>query len=297
VSEDVKNEKGAAHHSNADLTIILVLTFVAFALVAIPQLSATARVVIAISTLLFAPGYALTAAIFPRRSDISDFERVALSFGLSIAVVPLLAYGLNFVWNISAQSVVVALTLFVIASTAAAYARRRALPPRDRFSVSFAAARLRTRGLWPRSSGKLQLALAILLAGSILFSASAIAYAFFAPRPGETYTEFYLLGPNGMMQGYPMNFTLGKAQLVIVGITNHEDRDVNYTVVVRLNDSQTSDTLYTGTVAVANGENAQKTIALAPNRTGNNTQIDFLLYRDNDLTAPYRETYLLVNVT
>jgi uncharacterized membrane protein len=293
----VKNENGAAHHSNADLAIIVVLTLVALTFVAIPQLSATARVVIEISTLLFAPGYALTAAIFPRRSDISDVERVALSFGLSIAVVPLLSYGLNFAWNVSAQSVTVVLTLFIIASAAAAYARRRALPPRDRFSVSFAAARLRTRALLPRLDSRLQVALAILLAGSVLFSASAIAYTFFAPGPGETYTEFYLLGPYGMMQGYPMNFTLGKEQSVIVGITNHEDRDVNYTVVARLNDSQTSETLYTGTVAVANGENVQKTIALAPNRTGNNMQIDFLLYRDNDLTSPYRETYLLVNVT
>ena len=110
------------------------------------------------------------------------------------------------------------------------------------------------------------------------------------PGPGETYTEFYLLGPSGMMQGYPTNFTLGNEQSVIVGITNHEDRDVNYTLVARLNDSQTSDTLYTGTVAVANGENVQKTIALTPNRTGNDTRIDFLLYRDNDLTTPYRET-------
>jgi uncharacterized membrane protein len=293
----VKNEKGAARHANADLTIILVVTFVALALVVIPQLSATARVVIETATLLFVPGYALTAALFPRRRDINDVERVALSFGLSIAVVPLLAYGLNFAWSVSAQPVAAALTLFIIASTAVAYARRRALPIDDRFSVNFAAAGLLKRARWPRLNSKLQAALAILLAGSVLFSASAFAYALFAPGPGETYTEFYLLGPSGTMQGYPLNFTLGNKQSVVVGIMNHEGRDVNYTVVARLNDSQTSDTLYAGTVAVANGENVQKTIALTPNRTGNDARIDFVLFRDNNLTAPYRETYLLVNVT
>jgi len=296
-SEDVKNQKGAAHRSNADLAIILVVTFVALALVVIPQLSATARVVIETATLLFAPGYALTAALFPRRTDISDVERVALSFGLSIAVVPLLAYVLNFAWSVSAQPVAAALTLFIIASTAVACARRRALPPRDRFSVNFAPAALFEGARWPRFNSKLRLALAILLAGSVLFSASALVYALFAPSAGETYTEFYLLGPSGMMQGYPQNFTLGNEQSVIVGITNHEGRDVNYTVVAQLNSSQTSETLYTGTVAVANGENVQKTIALRPTLTGNDMQINFLLYRDNDLTAPYRETYLLVNVT
>ncbi len=293
----MKDDKGAAHHSYADLAIILVVTLVALALVVTPQLSATARVVIETSTLLFVPGYALTAALFPRRRDISDVERVALSFGLSIAVVPLLAYGLTFAWSVSAEPVAAALTLFIIASTAAAYARRRALPPHDRFSVSFAAAGLRKWGRWPRVNSRLQLALAILLAGSVLFSASALAYAFFVPGPGETYTEFYLLGPSGMMQGYPTNFTLGNEQSVIVGITNHEGRDVNYTVVAQLTDNQTSSTLYTGNVTVANGENLQETIALTPNRTGNDIRINFLLYLDNDLTTPYRETYLLVNVT
>ena len=293
----MKNEKGAAHYPNADLTIILVVTFMALALVVIPQLSTTARVVIETATLLFVPGYALIAALFPRRRDINDVERVALSFGLSIAVVPLLAYGLNFAWNVSAQPVAAALTLFIVASTAVAYARRRALPPGDSFSVNFAASGLLKGAFRPRLNTKLQLALAILLAGSVLFSASALAYAFFAPGIGETYTEFYLLGPSGMMQGYPTNFTLGNEQSVIVGITNHEDRDVNYTLVARLNDSQTSDTLYTGNVTVANGENLQETIALTPNRTGNDIRINFLLYLDNDLTTPYRETYLLVNVT
>lgn len=293
----MKNEKGSVHNSNADLTIILVVTFVAFALVTIPQTSATARIAVEVSTLLFVPGYALAAALFPRRNDVSGFERVALSFGLSIAVVPLLAYGLDFAWRVSAQSVTAALTLFIIVSTVAAYVRRRALPPHIRFSVSFAMAGPVIRGLKPRLNSKLQLALAILLAGSILFSASALAYALFASGPSETYTEFYLLGPNGMMQGYPVNFTVGNEQSVIVGIANHEDRNINYTIVARLNDSQMSSTLYVGNVAVANGANVQQTIALEPNRTGNGMRIDFLLYRDNDLTAPYRQTYLQVNVT
>src|SRR5207245_4585088 len=51
---------------------------------------------LAIVLVLFAPGYVLVAALFPRDVEIDWIERIALSFGLSIAVVPLLGLFLNF---------------------------------------------------------------------------------------------------------------------------------------------------------------------------------------------------------
>lgn len=42
--------------------------------------------------LLFMPGYALVESLYPRGGDeLSPLERLALSIGLSLAVVPLIA--------------------------------------------------------------------------------------------------------------------------------------------------------------------------------------------------------------
>jgi uncharacterized membrane protein len=46
--------------------------------------------------MLFLPGYALIATLFPRKGDLDGIERIALSFGLSIAITPLLGLGLNY---------------------------------------------------------------------------------------------------------------------------------------------------------------------------------------------------------
>src|SRR6266705_710857 len=69
----------------------------------------------AILLILFVPGYVLVAALFPNAKEIDWIERVALSLGLSIAVVPLLALLLNFTpWGISLAPVVTTVTLFTI---------------------------------------------------------------------------------------------------------------------------------------------------------------------------------------
>jgi uncharacterized membrane protein len=99
------------------------------------------------------------------------------------------------------------------------------------------------------------------------------------------------------MQGYPTNITLGDTQNVTVSVANHEGTDVNYTLLATLNDSSTSTTLYSGNLSVANGQTVRETIALKPNLVGNNERINFILYRASDPTIPYRETYLVVNVT
>ncbi|MCK4222104.1 MAG: DUF1616 domain-containing protein, partial [Dehalococcoidia bacterium] len=54
------------------------------------------RIVLGLPFLLFSPGYALIAALFPKKGSLDGIERIALSFGLSIAVVPLIGLILNY---------------------------------------------------------------------------------------------------------------------------------------------------------------------------------------------------------
>jgi uncharacterized membrane protein len=66
---------------------LLVIVFVV-AIILFP--SNILRIVLGIPLVLFFPGYTLMAVLFPRRERVGSMERVALSFGISIAVVPLI---------------------------------------------------------------------------------------------------------------------------------------------------------------------------------------------------------------
>jgi uncharacterized membrane protein len=55
------------------------------------------RVALGTPFVLFFPGYTLISALFPKKKDLNSIERVALSLGLSLAVVPLIGLGLNYI--------------------------------------------------------------------------------------------------------------------------------------------------------------------------------------------------------
>jgi uncharacterized membrane protein len=285
--------------SDVDLLLALAVGIVASVFTTASLLSdSILRSVVVIPIVLFVPGYSLIAAFFPRKDDITSVERVALSFGLSTVILPLLALGLNYTqWRLSVQSVATSATLFILVATVSAYVRRHALSPAERMDVSSKTVANRVRAFRARREGRVPRALSIFVALSVLFSVSVLVYSLATPGPRENYTEFYLLGPGGTMQGYPTEFSVGQQKPVTVAIANHENHDANYTLVVNFTDGNTSTTLYSGHQTVANGQTAEKNVSLAPDRAGNNLRIDFLLYLDDLTASPYRQDYLLVNVT
>ena len=70
--------------------VLLNLLVVALIVAIIPMTSSVARIVLGLPFVLFFPGYVLNLALFPRKEGMGGIERVVLSFGLSIAVVPLI---------------------------------------------------------------------------------------------------------------------------------------------------------------------------------------------------------------
>lgn len=139
-------------------------------------------------------------------------------------------------------------------------------------------------------------ALVAALAAAILLSTLAIAFVAMAPAPGENFTEFYILGPDGRAGGYPVKYYLGDVKPVIVGIVNHEYRDVTYDLVLRLNDSVSMTTLHEEKVTVPDGHAWEKTIGLRPDRAGTDMRLEFLLYADGNHNAPYLDLRLTIDV-
>ena len=58
------------------------------------------RIVFGSIFVLFLPGFVLSWLFFPQKNEIDWIERIALSFGLSIAVVPLIVFYLNFLFGV-----------------------------------------------------------------------------------------------------------------------------------------------------------------------------------------------------
>lgn len=61
------------------------------------------------------------------------------------------------------------------------------------------------------------------------------------PVPTERYTEFYITGPDGRPESIPREITAGTNYSVRLGIVNHEQRTIDYTVQIWLIESSTVD--------------------------------------------------------
>ncbi|WP_435065505.1 DUF1616 domain-containing protein [Halobaculum sp. EA56] len=299
------------------------------------------RVIVGLPFVLFVPGYALIAALFPEagerpadaeadgpdvdtdeavadgdRSGIDGIERVALSFGTSIAVVPLIGLVLNFTpFGIRLTPIVVCVSGFTIALTAVAAQRRWALPTEERFRVPYRQwlADARTELFEPDT--RTDAALNVLLAISVIIAVSSVGYAVAVPKQGESFTEFYILteGEDGELvaDDYPTEFTRGEPRSLVLGISNHEHKPVNYTAVVAIqrveirNNSTTvleSTRLREWSVRLADNETWHRPHTVAPRMTGTDLRLTYFLYKGDPPATPttenaYRELHLWVNVT
>ena len=186
-SQDNKNAN--IFSSNADLTAVLLSTFVIVALIFLPYTNVSVfRQILSIIIVIFNPGYALTAALFPRKHDVSNIERITLAFGLSIAIVPLLAVILAYSGPIALGSIVGVLTLVIISCSIIGLWRRRNLAPKDRFTVEWSGFRYVTQ-LFSQEQSRRDRILNILLAVSLLLSVSVVVYAVITPQ-SDRYTSF-----------------------------------------------------------------------------------------------------------
>jgi hypothetical protein len=87
-----------------------------------PALAAS-RIVFGSLFTLFLPGYSLIEALYPREDELSPLERLALSIGLSLALVPLVGLLLNYTpWGIRLDPTMAALsTLTLVLLLVSAY--------------------------------------------------------------------------------------------------------------------------------------------------------------------------------
>jgi uncharacterized membrane protein len=211
-----------------DLLLCAVLALILVALVLfLPD--SLARQVLGLVFVLFLPGYAATAALFPENDQIDGIERVALSFGLSIAIVPLIGLGLNFTpWGIRLDPIMTSVSAFIIGASLAGWYRRDKLPVDERFAIVLDFS-IDWKGM-PMIDRLLTIGIVVMLVASVV----VLAWAITTPRVGERFTQFAILGPGGMATDYPRNLTVGENATILVSVKSFEHEPKNYTVVIVL---------------------------------------------------------------
>lgn len=321
----------------ADLATVLILVLATNLAVLLPFVNRTPlRIAFGLPFLLFLPGYAFIAALFPEQGSAPDhsgedteraanlgergidgIERVALSMGLSIAIVPSVGLVLNFTpFGIRLVPILIGVSAITVGFVALAAARRKALPEDERFQVPYEewiqAGREEIFEPETRLDGLLNVALAC----SILLAVGVVGFAIMVPPDGESFTEFYLLGENDdgelVIDNYPEEFVVGESQSVVVGIGNHENQPMDYTIVVQLQAVEVSGNETTvverqevdrfESPTIADNEMWQTKRGITPTMTGEELRLQYLLYRDSVPGTPtvdnaYRDNHLWIDVS
>jgi uncharacterized membrane protein len=273
----------------------LILLAIALVLIILFIPNTGIRAILGLPFILFTPGYALITALFPRRSSIDTIERIALSIGLSFAVVALLGLALNYTsWGITLWSSIIASGGFVVIMTVIAEIRRRSFSPEERFSVNIDLSKI---SLGENTFSRV---LSIILIITILGTVGTLIYTVSNPKVGEKFTEFYIIGLNGQAADYPQNFTMsdgvvksvdyGDGNIIkedrarmTIGIINRQQEQMTYQIQLYINDelieiyhnSSLVDSI--DSITLQNDEEYETEIGFAPVAPGDNQRVDIVL--------------------
>jgi uncharacterized membrane protein len=192
------------------------------------------RVVLGSFFVLFFPGYVLIAALFPEKKSLSNVERLALSFGLSIAVVPLIGLVLNYTpWGIRLDPILISLLMFILIMSVIALYRRRRQGPGNAFELDIRSSLRSINRTWAMQQ-PFDKIISVILMISIFAAIGTLGYVVATPAIGEKYTEFYILGPDGTADNYPKELVTGQPGKIILGIVNYEQTASDYRVEITI---------------------------------------------------------------
>ncbi|SFL53966.1 Uncharacterized membrane protein [Halogranum rubrum] len=302
----------------ADLFVVTLLALAAAGAVFV-GLTGPARIVVLMPMVLFLPGYAMVSALFPEgtprsrslrtlnRAQLDDptgagyrrigpTERLVLAVALSLAILPLTAYALNFTpFRIATLPLVAILTGWTLLFVVLAAVRRGFVAADERFS----AGSLVPSGVFGSFGGSTY---SLLFVGSLLVLAASAGVAGFASPAQDQFTETYLVTEQGgNVTTENVGETARNGGTIQLAITNQEGEQVEYTTVVQVEQVQnggvsSAETVDTFTTTVADGETERSPYQVQQSG-GSNTRLAFLVYEGEPPSNPSRDNaYRVVHV-
>lgn len=284
----------------SDLLFVAGLVILTNIFVLIPVLSESfIRTLISLPMLLFLPGYALISTLFPEKDRLEGKERVALSIAMSIAIVPLVGLVLNYTsWGIKELSVLAGLSGLTLLLCGIAYIRRAQISEDKTFEVSIKNSSFNLISQFLKNpTSKTESILRIFLVLSFILLIGSIGYVNIVPHEKDSFTEFYMLGPEKMAKNYKTEYIQGESGTYIIGITNKEYKTINYTMDVRLENKSLPLPANLQNIVLEQNKTFEAPLVVTPSVEGKNMQLEFLLFNETEKNTPYRDLRLWINVT
>jgi uncharacterized membrane protein len=255
------------------------------------------RAIAALLFVLFVPGYCLGTLLFSGEGDLGLLERLSLSIGLSIALVPLIALLLDWLpWGIHLWSIVLVEYGLTVVSIGLSLWRRSRLEVQPAF-IPEMVWRPRT---WWRSLSTADKRIGALLAGAMLLASVSVVWILIPTSPKEQLTEFYILGQEKTAEDYPRVAAVGDTLTTSIGIIDREMEDRTYRIEVWFVDPWNSDrrTLVgqVTDIQLSNGESRESSVSWRVPWAGDDQQVQFLLFAEGN-SAPYRQLRLWLNTS
>ncbi|GAA0546069.1 DUF1616 domain-containing protein [Halorubrum ejinorense] len=334
--DNVDGASGSKVSLPGDLTAITLVTILTCAAVALPGVRSTGlRSVLTVPFVLFIPGYAIVAVLFPEagvsdgeageetdgseravRPGLTYVERAALSFGVSIAVVPLIGLVLNLTpFGIRLAPVLISVSGVTLAASGFAAYRRIQIPANERFSVPYRQWSRSVAGVFSGHESNLDRLLTVVTVVALLLAVTSAGYAIAVPKEADAFTELYLVTEQDdgelVADNYPTEFVSGESKSLVVGVGNYEHQSVEYSLVVELQDAtvvnnstQVHDRveLSRQRLTLADEETWESQLNVTPEMSGERLRLSFMLFKGDPPSAPttdeaYRETHLWITVS
>ncbi len=124
--------------------------------------------------------------------------------------------------------------------------------------------------------------IAILLV-AIVTAVGYLGYIIANPKPGQEFSEFYILNIEGEAKDYPQQIVLGETADIIIGVVNHEYKPTSYRVDITLDGIEDREIRID---ELAHGEMFQEMVSLIPQVVGEEQEVEFWLYKNGEL-EPY----------
>lgn len=244
-----------------DLVLIVIIAIIAGLMATLTPDNVGLRMIIGLPFVLIVPGYAITAAAFPKQ-DLEKPERLLLSLGLSLATIIIGGLLLYLTWGLHTGSwVILLLTVTLVASVIAAVRRERGL---DKGPTAF---RL--------SIGVGQLFL-FGLAALLTIAAIGLARTPLPLQNVQGYTELWMLPANGNI-----------GNVVRLGVTSMETATTTYSLRVQLDGQVIQEW---SDIQLTPGQRWETMFDLPP--VSSNRMVEALLYRSDRPGDIYRRVTL-----
>ena len=303
---------------SADILAVILGTALAVAVIVIDLPLARLRMLITLPLILLFPGYAVVSLLFPRLDSrppgpgvvhrpLGLLERLLLGVLTSAAVVPGVAYALNFTqFGIARTPLLAGVAGLTLLTIVLAFFRRLVIPPAERFRVPIGGYDLAGYfDPWHQTDREERpfdaetfgdVVLNVVLIVSIIILLGATGWAAFALISEERYTEVTLLTEDEDGSLVAEDYPEDGAGSVVVALDNHEGSTEVYTVVVVVQTLDPADDTVTEQRELDQfvrpvGDNERETIEYQAesDELGDATHLVFLVFSDDVPADPTRD--------